>query len=271
MHQRFHLVALVALVALAAAGCGSDDATTGDATTGKRIAVSVSVAADPGVADKFTLASGFDVTLTKAAIALSGVQFFDGAPATARAPAPRRRSTWDSWLIGTAHAHPGHYQAGNAVGEALVPGSFDLFGGTSQLGKGEGVTGVFRSGRVSLSGTPTGPGASALGGASVALEGTAVKGASTLHFRLVAPLSEVEKSLSAGRVEGVPFDERAVTGDVAITLRIKPSVWLSFVDFKDLTGGTADAPIVLGPESAEGVTFAVGVAQISAYRFSVDP
>lgn len=266
-HRPLHLAALLGL---AAAGCGSD-ATTGDATTGKRIALSVAVAADSNVGDKITLASGFDVTLTKAAIALSGVQFFDGAPALARAPAPRRKSMWDGWLIGTAHAHPGHYQAGNAVGEVLVPGSFDLFGATAQLGKGEGVTGVFRSGRVSLSAAPTGPSAAALGGASVAVEGLAVKGASTLHFRLVAPLSEVEKSLSAGRVEGAPFDERTVTGDVAITLRIKPSVWLSFVDFKDLSGGTADAPVVLGPETAEGVTFAVGVAQLAAYRFSVDP
>ncbi|MCC6644607.1 MAG: hypothetical protein IT374_03420 [Polyangiaceae bacterium] len=256
------LLILLCLPSLGAlhAGCGSD-ATAADSTTGKRVRVHVDVAGAADARAPFFLGTGHSVTLTRAAVALDAVQIFDGPPAVAWAPRPRR--TWSSWLLGTAHAHPGHYQAGNALGEVVAPGTFELLGAPTALGDGDGVTGTFRSARVTYSASST-----SLGGAAVVAEGTAKKGDATLTFRLVAPRSQLELSLAGGRVEGCPFTEREVSGDLAATLTISPSAWFLFVDFGALSGGTAEAPVTLGPDSPQGVSFAVGVAQLSGYRMA---
>ncbi len=252
-------------LAASSSGCGSD-ATASDSTTGKRIRVHVDVAGAPNTRDSFTLDSGHTITLTRAALAIDAVQLFDGPPAVALARPPRRG--WTSWFIGTAYAHPGHYQAGTALGEVTTPGVFDLFDVPSALGDGDGVTGTFRSGRVAISASA---GATALSGASVLAEGTATKDGETLAFRLVAPRSELDKSLSAGHVDGCPFTEREAKGDLSVTLHVSPRVWLTFVDFTGAHGGTPASPVILGPESPQGVAFAVGVAQLSAYRFEAAP
>lgn len=268
LHRRFALVPVpaLALSLLALVAACSDDAVASGSTTGRRIRVHVDVAATPDARDAFTLGSGHAVTLTRASLAIDAVQLFDGPPAVARAHAPRRR--WTSWLLGTAHAHPGHYQAGSALGEVTSPGVFELLAGPAPLGDGDGVTGVFRSGRVAISASA---GATSLSGASAVVEGTATKDGATLVFRLLATRAELDKSLTAGRVDGCPFAERDATGDLSVTLTISPRTWLTFVDLTGVTGGTASAPLTLGPESPQGVAFAVGVAQLSAYRFAAAP
>lgn len=97
----------------------------------------------------------WSITLDSALLAIGPIYFFDGEPLLTRRRAPARFRLADllRWLspVGTAHAHPGHYVAGQALGQLLEQRVVDLLAATpTTLGTVEGVTGAYNSARIDL-------------------------------------------------------------------------------------------------------------------------
>ena len=132
---------LAVLVLSTATGCDSpaadDDAT---AEPAKRVVLHTTVATDPASKAQFTTNFGWKVTLDKAAVAIGAVYYFNGPPAFASLET--KPSLWQraaSLFEGTAYAHPGHYQAGDALGQMLTASSYDLLSAAAApLADGEG-------------------------------------------------------------------------------------------------------------------------------------
>lgn len=257
--------AILVLALCALAACSDDDARSG--TTGSRIVLRTTASA-PTVTGTLSTSFGWNVNLTKAAVAASGFYYFDGPPPTAffRKP-PSLRERFQGLLIGTAHAHPGHYQAGNALGQAQFPAPavLDLFGTpVATLADADALTGTYRSARVILG---TGTAADATGGHVAIAEGKAVKkdGSSTqpIFFRLVADAADIAVSVQNGAVDGCVLDEAVVSSAGTVDIEVRPTVWLDLVDFSKIAPGTEAAPT-----ETKNAGFAQGVTQLSAYRFT---
>lgn len=258
-------------------------------TTGKRVIFETSA-----TTDQTELTSGFDtslgwhVTLTQGAVAFESFYYFDGEPAFVRNGVPRARpavpSPVDQVLQflgeGVAHAHPGHYQAGNGLGQMLTPGSVDLFAEFTSLGAGSGVTGTYRSARFRFADEAVGAEAKTLGDHVAMVQGVATRltapedagdagGASpkVVHFLMFADYADVTKNVTNGEVDGCQFEEADVQSDGTITLTFKPSVWFDLVDFKDVDPGSAEHPTEVEHGSLAHQGFALGLVQLTAYHF----
>lgn len=277
--RRRGLVSLAALSALLSfAGLGTAvflDGCSGDSgsTTGKRVVLHTRLALDAN-GPSFTTALGWNVTLTQALISGGPLYYFDGAP-----PLVLRQESRDNWQfaqrllgLGEAHAHPGHYAAGNALGQMLEPWSADLLAGTTSLADGDGITATYRSGRFSFNAPPVGSVAGALGNHVALLGGHAeMAGAEPRFFLTGLDLSDIAKSAAEGQVEGCEFKEIEVTGDGTVTVTVTPQVWFDLVDFSQVDPGTASAPTTFTSDSQPFIALAQGLAELSAYKFSYDP
>jgi len=51
-------------------------------------------------------------------------------------------------------------------------------------------------------------------------------------------------------------------------LTLKPSVWFDLVDFTDVPAGTSDAPTEVPKGDLAQIGFALGLTQLTAYRFA---
>ncbi len=265
----FSALALAGVLAtgLALEACGSDSS---DATSGKRVVLHTRVGLEPSVATGFTTATGWKVTLSKAVLATGPFYYFDGPPPLVRREEQRSFRLAQRFLgIAVAHAHPGHYQAGNAMGEMLEPYSVDLLAGTADFPDGDGITGIFRSARFSFSTPATGPAASAVSGHAAITEGKAEKDGETARFfRATAELADIEKSAAEGHVEGCEFHEVNVGADGLVTVLVNPSVWFNLVDFTLVEPGSETAPSEFTAGTQPQIAFAQGLAQLSAYKFT---
>lgn len=255
------ILLLSSLAALLLAACSDGS----DSTTGQRIELRTAV--QPKVATEFSTGFGWDVKLEHAAVASAGFYYFDGSPPTAQR-APRRSSITErlaSLVVGTAWAHPGHYQAGTALGQVLFPEPvlLDLFNEPA-LPDGDGVTGTYRSARFVIA--REAPGSELLAGHSAVAEGSAVKhdgsSATPIYFRLIADYADITAEVNNGAVDGCVLDEMAVSSDGTVTLSIDPAIWLNLVDFSKLDPGSEDSRT-----EARDDGFSQGVTQLSAYHF----
>lgn len=254
------------LVALAIAasflfGCGDS---TPASTAGKRIVLHTAVVPDASFS-AFTTGFGWNVVLTRAAVSAQALYYFDGPPPTAHRSPSRRETIERLFGLGTAWAHPGHYQAGTALGQVILasPVAIDLFAPTA-LAAGDGVTGTYRSARFSLA--QVAPSSAALSGHIALAEGKATKNdgsGAEVYFRLIADYDDLSKSVVNGAVDGCVFDEVDVRGDGTVTVQVKPSVWLNLVDFSAIAPGTEAVPT-----ETKDAGFSQGVTQLSAYRFA---
>src|SRR5688572_3838777 len=253
----------LALGLQACSGENSDD------TGGKRVVLHTKVTVDPEAIAGFDSGLGWHVTIDELIITVGPFYYFDGAPPLVMNER-QSPSRWASRFLGlgTAFAHPGHYQAGNALGEMLESTSVDLLAGPIALADGEGVTGTYRSARFTFPETPGGPMAGELGAHVALVEGTATKtGEETRVFRAVGDFSEIAKSESKAQIEGCQFVETKVADDGTVTLTVKPSVWFNIVDFAQSDPGAAGAPAEFPAGSQPAIAFTQGLAQLSAYRF----
>jgi hypothetical protein len=250
-------------LALGIEACGSDSE-----TGGRRVVLDTRVTLSDG-ASSFTTAAGWTVTLTRAVVSTGPFYYFDGAPPLVQRPSRNgSRFALSALGVGTAHAHPGHYQAGNALGQMLEPWSVDLLAGAAVLPTGDGVTGVYRSARFSFNAPPVGPVASALDAHAAVAEGTAERaGDAPLRFIATADLADIERSASAGQVEGCEFTELGIEGPGLVTVSVNPKIWFDLVDFAELEPA-GDTPVELPDDSQPKIAFAQGLAQLSAYEFS---
>lgn len=239
-----------------------------DSTGGKRVVLHTRVELSEGGRD-FATATGWNVTLTKAFVSAGPFYYFDGTPPLVLRD---RRDNWQLAArvlgLGIAHAHPGHYQAGNAMGQMLESASIDLLDGSVELPDGDGISGVYRSARFTFA-DPSGRDASALEGHVAIAEGKAEKdGESPRFFHAFADLKAIERSATKGQIEGCELSEIDVEGDGTITVSVNPKVWFKLVDFTDAEEGSAEAPADLPEDSQPQLAFVLGTTQLSAYKFS---
>jgi hypothetical protein len=241
----------------------------GATTSGREVTLHTALVADPELDGWFATESGWSVRLTRAAVSIGALYYFEGEPAfTRRAP----DSIWQRFaaLLGpsVARAHPGHYLQGRATGEMTEPSAVVLGTTPVALAPGRGITGHYRSGRFVLA-EPGADGDSAgLDGNVAIAEGTATKGEQTVHFRLSATFGDVSRSVSEGQVNGCVFDEVEVQGDGGVTVTVEPRVWFNLVDFEDVAAGSEAEPTEVESGETAQLAFALGVVQLSAYRFS---
>lgn len=282
--RRFALsAAMVASLALLPAAAGALLGACGDdATSSKRVTLKTQITADDGVKEPFTNAYGWSIQLTKAAVSIGPLYYYDGAPIfsaglapSMRAPSRRARGARAAlaWFFGvnTAHAHPGHYKPGNAMGQVLDPSSADLMKGVVELPTGDGVAGTYRSGSFTFGDPPAGDAVEQLDGHVVVLEGTATKDDMTRHFRAIADVGDVLDSYEEPKLEGCAFaEEPDVEADGTVTLHVKPSVWLDQSEFDDVPEGTPEAPSELTPDEEAFKAFVRGLKKGSAVIFSYE-
>ncbi len=245
-----------------------DGGEDGDSTTGTRVELATRAELAGGL--EFTNAFGWSFELTKVLVSTGAFYYFDGEPLEPVArvsPPPSKRPLFS--LVSVAHAHPGHYKEGNAKGEMLTAASFDLAAGPATLGKGEGVSGPFRSARFSFNAPAEGAMAADMGIAVVIVEGKATKDGATKAFRLVGQAEDVLDAEGEPTLDGCTFDEVDVQDSGAIVVSIDPSVWLDQAQLDDLPDGAA--PVDVAREDAVHVSFARGLKKAVAYRFRYVP
>lgn len=251
-----------ALLAAAASGCSGEES-----TAGKRLTHRTEITAGAEAAGGFTNAFGWSITVSRAAVSVGALYYFDGAPVTAMRE-PRLLDRLSRWLIPEAHAHPGHYQPGNALGEMLEATSVDLAAGPAELAASSAVSGIYRSARIDFLSPAAGPLAGELGQAVVVVEGVAEQAGASRPFRAEGAIADVVDSDGEAAVAGCVFEEADVQEDGAVTVRILPSVWLDQIDFAEVPESTDGQPVLLEPGTIPHRAFARGLKKGTAYVFS---
>jgi hypothetical protein len=269
---RFVAGAALSILSLSFAGGAALSACGAGETTGsKRVSLKTHIVADDGVDAPFLNAFGWSVKLSKAALSVGALYYFDGATIFSAGLPPARPGERFAVLlgVGTAWAHPGHYQAGNAMGQVLLSSSVDLALGPSDLPLGEGVAGIYRSGRFIYEKNPTGSAALELAGHVVVLEGEATKDTMKRVFRASALADEVLDASGEPRLEGCAFDgEPDVQEDGTITVHVKPSIWLDQAEFDTMPESADGAPLDLPKDSEVEKAFIRGLKKGTAIVFS---
>ena len=263
---------LLSVSSLSAAVFVQACSSSAEGTGGQRVRLLTRVSVEEAALVPFTTGLGWSVQLEQAALAAGPFYYFDGSPPLARA---ERKNGWQVAArflgLGVAHAHPGHYQAGNALGQMLESSSWDLLGGSASFPDGDGVTGTYRSARLTLA-APSGPAKRLLQGHVALALGVASKGGENSHyFKAFADLSEVSEHASDGKIEGCEFTKADVEQDGTVTVKVDPRVWFDLVDFSTAEAGSPVAPAELPADSDAKVGFVLGVTQLSAYQFSFTP
>jgi len=231
----------------------------------KRVTLPVEVAGSAAAA--LANEHGYTVELTAAKAHLGPIYFFSGEPLFTRRggelppaahSAPWHRRLWRELLGGgVAHAHPGHYQEGDALGEVLQPATFDLLAADSApLGEAAGVTGRYRSAQVTLSNGADND------GHAVVIAGTARKGDERVDFSAALDL-ELD-------VRGVAFGAEISDGAGRVRLTVDLARWIERVDFSALDGASGPVTIDAATPQADNA-LRRGVENTSAYLFSWHP
>lgn len=170
--------------------------------------------------DAVTTNLGYDVRLTRARMTIEGLTF------TRQLMLAQRSAL--SWLIGTAHAHPGHDGGGQVIGE--LPGQFaiDWLADGRELGTAALLEGGFDGARFALVG-------------DVELAGIATQDGDEFPFDVTITFDE------ATLVEGIPpVDGVADRAIWQLTLAVRDpfegKTLFDGIDFRaaDLTPGGAD-------------------------------
>ncbi|NUP14440.1 MAG: hypothetical protein HOW73_51070 [Polyangiaceae bacterium] len=258
------------VVASAATSC-ADDGSSG--TTGER--VTLGTRAELASPTQFTNSVDWEISLTRATISSGAIYYFSGSPieeeARAPSPVPDSRLGALGWLVpGVAHAHPGHYQEGEARGEMLTATSFDLVAGPVELADGEGITGLVRSARFTWGTPPAGPEAGALGDAVVLVEGTATKGELVKTFRLEGTTDDVLDASDLPEIAGCTFEEVDLRANGIVTIHIDPRVWLDQAEFDTVPDSPDGKPVDVPSDDAASRAFVRGIKKASAFVFTYE-
>ncbi|MCA3013252.1 MAG: hypothetical protein INH41_12730 [Myxococcaceae bacterium] len=191
--------------------------------------------------------SGWTVSDVSGQASFASLRFFAGRVLVTR------RLDLTSWLVASAHAHPGHYEAGAALAEVLEPLVVDLSGrAVSPWGPASAVTGSYGSAELGW----------AMG---VRVQGAATRGAQTVRFDtgLLTP----QRPLTA-----IAFEHEVTTAPGRVRLTLDLGVMLSRIDL-ERTLATADARGVVTFDRASQAFngFDRGVTDTTAYRFTWQP
>lgn len=241
MNHRHLLTAALVLSATALGGCGS---------AAERRTFPVEITATPlrGANER-----GWTVTLDSAHVSVGPVRFFEGRVLLSR------RFDWYSLIGGTAHAHPGHYVPGDALGEVLSTSTVDLLPGPTELGTATAVTGEYGSLELTLA-TPTAAtdAEGALGGHAIRLRGTARNpDGGALRFDAVLDLP--------ASVAGVRFEKSLGLEAGRVRIAVDLGKWLGRIDFATATDPDADGTYTF-PAGSQALNALVrGVEDTTAY------
>jgi hypothetical protein len=246
-----HLTYAALLNVVACTSCSSSDTDSG--TTGRAIALQTRVDIDGDASKPWTNALGWEIRLSKAYLSVGALYYYSGDPVLSKRSRPNR-THYDAWawagelIVATAHAHPGHYIEGAAMGQMLTPTTVDLLQGSVELAEGEGVTGETNSARFTWQSPPQGKLASILDGNVVLTQGTASRDGVSIEFIAKATAAEAVDGNGKAEVAGCAFGGKPgevgvdMDGDGTVTLTLVPRVWFDQVEFEYVAPGTDDAP-----------------------------
>lgn len=236
---------------------------TSAATEGRRVSFTTRVVAEDAVDAPIVNAYGWSIVLSRAALSIGPLYYWSGAPALAATNHFLR-----ALGLREAHAHPGHYVPGDAMGQVLASSSVDLALGEAALPPGEGVSGVYRSARFSFAEKPTGSEAGALGAHVVVLEGEASKETMKRLFRAELDIADVLDAEGEPNVEGCLFEgEPDIQADGTVTIRVAPSVWLDQLELDAVPENLDGKPILLARDSIAFRAIARGIKKAPAISF----
>jgi hypothetical protein len=257
----------------------------GSGTTGRAIVLETKFGMKSTPTQPMVNAHGWSVTLSKAYLSVGALYYYSGDPVISRGPSPRRTDktlfAWmDELFVKTAHAHPGHYVAGTAMGQMLEPTTVDLLSGSIELADGNGVSGLTRSATFTWQSPPRGPVAAKLDDQVILTQGLATKDDVTVEFVAKATDTEIANGDEQAEVAGCAFGDTPgevgvdMDGDGTVTLTLVPRVWFDQVDFAYVIPGTEGAPLpnangiidIAGTLAWQG--FIRGVKKGTAYQFS---
>ncbi len=236
---------------LGVTGCGGG-------TTGRRFTLETRVTADVATDPRTVTANAWEVTVSRAVLALSDLVYVEGAPVARLLR-----------FIRNAHAHPGHYREGDVLGEAHAPTVVDLLGAETSLGATEAVTGLARSVTLGFHDPETGAPRSPRSAVAL-VEGIARReGEDERAFIAHDFASDVLSSVSElPEVSGCPLQSGDFTGDGVVTLQVQVQLWLDQIDFGEVPAADAADPYELGSAEAARNAFIRGVKKAAAYTFS---
>lgn len=234
-------------------------------TAEKRVSYATSIVAADAVDAPIVNAYGWSIIVTKAALSIGSLYYWNGSPAFA---ATTPRNDFRFLRIPSAYAHPGHYVPGDAMGEMLIPSSVDLALGEATLPSGEGVSGVYRSGRFTFADKPVGDAAETLEGHVVVLEGEGTKDTMKRLFRAEFDIADILDAAGEPRVEGCAFDgEPDVQENGTITIRVVLSTWLDQVELDTIPESVDGKPVLLPRDSSPFRAIDRGIKKAPAIRF----
>lgn len=190
---------------------------------------------------------GWSVQLDEARACVGPVRFFEGKVLLS---SRLERLLWLPFG-GIAHAHPGHYVAGESMAEILTPQEVDLLAPGS-LGEAEGVTGDYGSLQLTLCTFDD--------GASILLRGTATRDGDEIPFIAQAALPSP--------IEGIRAELSVEPEPRPVRLAISVAEWLRRVDFSTATDTDSDGTFELSPSSQAHNALTRGLGNTTAYDVS---
>ncbi len=236
-------------------------------TTGERVVLATEIRLAPNAAEPFTNAFDFEITLDAVFLSVGELRYFAGAPIGRYEP-----SRFPD-LLGPrqAFAHPGHYVAGDVLGEMLEPESIELLQGGSKLADGAGITGEYLSASFRFEAPPAGELGDELLDAVVRVRGSARGPEFELEFEVSATENDVLDTYGEPLVSGCPFSEGSVDQDGTVTLEVDPALWLDQVDFSREPEVNAEGRTILDSTGVPHEAFVRGLVKAAAYSFSYTP
>lgn len=238
---------------------------TQETTAQKRVSHATRIVAEDAIEAPIVNAYGWSIVLTRAALSIGSIYYWNGAPAFASATSPE---PFQFLRIPSAFAHPGHYIPGDAMGQMLTPSSVDLALGEAILPASQGVSGIHRSGRFTFMDNPVGDAVDALDGHVIVIEGTGTKDTMTRIFRAEFDIGDTLDAAGEPRVDGCAFDgEPDVQADGTMTLHILMSVWLDQLELDTVAESQDGQPVLLARDSAPFRALDRGIKKAPAIRF----
>jgi hypothetical protein len=241
-------VLAISLAAAACAGC-----TDPNTTAATPIVLGLDIG---GTAASAVDVQGRAITFTSASLCVSGVETFAGEAVLA-ARADSRDWVFavrDALSFASAHAHPGHYEAGGTMGEVQGPVVVDLLAAAPAALTGEGISGHHGSASLTLCDDDTLGGTARLAGSVVLDDG------STRAFAFSAAAPDV--------IEGIPVDVDT-SGDLTLQLQVQLAQVAARADFSvEALAASTDEVFIAASGSQIDNAFARALQASSTYVFS---
>jgi hypothetical protein len=248
-----------ALSLLTLCGCASG-------TEGRIVRVELAVQAEPEPERElgaFETATGWEVTLDRAELALSAIYAF------APEQEPSVMARLSRLIVPVAHAHGGHDPlSGKRVrAELIEPLAADLLSeGRLELGEIEAEAGAVAALAVDIA-SPSSPATAELDGHQAWVSGEARRGDARIRF---AGGLQIPDDGLMRRVETMVADLELEDGE-KLVIGIRPSVWLRQAEFDRLAPGADGEPAAITAESQVGRALFIGARSPAAFSMNAIP